>query len=107
MLQLVFAVNYTLAYLEWRLRQPTAVVAASAKRESPLAALVAAYRCGQLDATEVERWPTRDDEAAFLASGVVDAQTRRAAAALDRRVSLLISPRSIQVRAKSNRSFSC
>lgn len=90
-LQVIFAINYTLSYLEWGERR------ARAGRGSQLARLVRLYRCGS---AEVASFQTDQFETDFRLGEQFDRQARQ----VDQQLKLdIIEHRNVRMAARTHR----
>ncbi|KAI6176570.1 hypothetical protein M3Y97_00812700 [Aphelenchoides bicaudatus] len=69
--QLIFAINYTLSYLEWSRRNPNRL----STKKSTIEELIQMYKCGNLKVTKMEGW--RLHESGFTLNAELDEQAKK------------------------------
>lgn len=68
---MIFAINYTLSYLEWNKRNPHRFTS----KKSTIEDLIQLYKCGDLQVTKLEGW--RLHESSFTLNEDLDEQARK------------------------------
>jgi hypothetical protein len=68
---LIFAINYTLSYLEWSRRNPHRL----SSKKSTIEELIRMYKCGNLQVTKMEGW--RLHESGFTLNAELDEQAKK------------------------------